>query len=135
MDPWSWLPATAWEDREIRAYVPSTYLVTFRAAEESNRYRHWTSSLLSYRRRRWISSTPRTGNAGDGRPYAMFTTDEARALAAALDDAGLEQDGLLNAYQLDYQFDYHDESRDTVVHIVFSRRWLRRRRPLVQPGI
>ena len=50
----------------------------------------------------------------------MFTTDEARALAAALDDAGLEQDELLNAFQLDYQFDYHDESRDTVVHIVFS---------------
>ena len=27
VDPWSWLPATAWEDRGIRAYVPSTYLV------------------------------------------------------------------------------------------------------------
>ena len=55
-----------------------------------------------------------------GRPYATFTTDEARALAAALDDAGLEQDELSNVYQLDYQFDYHDANRDTVVHIVFS---------------
>ena len=52
--------------------------------------------------------------------YATFTTDEARALAAALDDAGLEQDGLLNAYQLGYQFEYHDQSQDTEVHIVFS---------------
>ena len=33
MDPWSWLPATAWEDRQIRAYVPTRYLVTFTAAE------------------------------------------------------------------------------------------------------
>ena len=31
MDPWSWLPATAWEDRDITAYVPSTYQVTFEA--------------------------------------------------------------------------------------------------------
>ena len=50
----------------------------------------------------------------------MFTTDEARAFAAALDDAGLEQDGLLNAFQLDYQFEYQDETRDTVVHIMFA---------------
>jgi hypothetical protein len=41
--------------------------------------------------------------------YATFTTDEARALAAALDDAGLEQDGLVNAYQLDYQFEWHGD--------------------------
>ena len=35
MDPWSWLPATAWEDPEIRAYVPSTYLVAFEAVGSS----------------------------------------------------------------------------------------------------
>ena len=34
MDPWSWLPATAWEDPEIRAYVPSTYQVTFFLVED-----------------------------------------------------------------------------------------------------
>ena len=125
MDPWSWLPATAWEDREIRAYVPSTYLVSSLGEDPSvERISNWTSSPLSYRQRRRISSTPSIGSPR-GRRYATFTTDEARALAAALDDAGLEQDGLLNAYQLDYQFEYHDESRDTVVHIVFSCRWLR----------
>jgi len=56
---------------------------------------------------------------GNGGPYAVFTTDEARTLAAALDDAGLEQDGLVNAIQLDYQFDYQDGPRVTPVHITF----------------
>ena len=32
---------------------------------------------------------------------------------------GSNRDGLLNAYQLDYEFEYHDESQDTKVHIVF----------------
>jgi hypothetical protein len=47
--------------------------------------------------------------------YAKLTADEARAFASALDDAGLEQDELWNAYQLSYEF-VHD---DTVVHIEF----------------
>jgi hypothetical protein len=38
-----------------------------------------------------------------------------RAFAAALDDAGLEQDELWNAYQLGYEFVYDD----TVVRIEF----------------
>ena len=64
MDPWSWLPATAWEDREIRAYVPSTVPGHDLATAEVPRseYRSGTSSPLSYRQRRWISSTPRSGN-------------------------------------------------------------------------
>ncbi len=64
MDPWSWLPATAWEDREIRAYVPFRYLVMFgrlRSAGPKTEAFHGTSSPRSYRQRRWRSSTPRTG--------------------------------------------------------------------------
>ena len=120
VDPWSWLPATAWEDREIRAYVPSTYLVMFsgEACEvECNPPDPYTAQLPAavvnlIDSKFW----ERKG----GFLYARFTTDEARAFAAALDDAGLEQDGLLNAYQLDYQYEYNDESGDTVMHIVFS---------------
>ena len=50
---------------------------------------------------------------------ATFRIEEARALAAALDEAGLEQDGLLNAYRLDYEFDLPDERLDPPMHIWF----------------
>ena len=116
LDPWSWLPATAWEDREIRAYVPTKYLVTIFTEDPIDIEPDQLTALLPAAAADLIDAKP-----DDGQGYNVtFTTDEARALAAALDDAGLERDGLLNLYQLDYQFDYQDGSRDTVVHIVFS---------------
>ena len=129
MDPWSWLPATAWEDREIRAYVPFKYLVMF------GRLRSAGPEDRSFPRDQFTAQLPaaamevidtKNWQENGGIFYATFTTDEARALAAALDDAGLEQDGLLNAYQLDYQFEWHGDPPavagdppvpDTVVHI------------------
>ena len=120
MDPWSWLPATAWEDPEIRAYVPSTYLVTFTAEVPRIELDQLNAQLPAAAVNVIDTKVWDYQQADVFWLYATFTTDEARALAAALDDAGLQQDGLLNAYQLDYQFEYNDESRDTVVHIVFS---------------
>ena len=116
LDPWSWLPATAWEDREIRAYVPTKYLVTIFTEDPIDIEPDQLTALLPTAAADLIDAKP-----NDGQGYNVtLTTDEARALAAALDDAGLERDGLLNLYQLDYQFDYQDGSGDTVVHIVFS---------------
>jgi hypothetical protein len=104
----AWLPATAWEDREISAYVPSTYLVGGDMPDQLiAQLPAAVADLL--RAKAWDQG------------FATFTTDEARALAAALDEAGLEQDGLLNAYQLDYQYEYTDETGNTVVvHVVFT---------------
>jgi hypothetical protein len=138
MDPWSWLPATAWEDREIRAFVPSTYLVTFAAEDPSIEDDIELDQLLTAQlpaaevpsiEDELDQLTAQLPAAADlirtkvwegqmFQEYATFTTDEARALAAAMEDAGLEQDGLLNMYQPHYQFDHRDGSR--VVHIVFS---------------
>jgi hypothetical protein len=115
IDPWSWLPATAWDDPEIRAYVPSTYLVTIEGPD------NWRvePDQLTAQLPAAADLTPADAFLRQISPFAPLTTDEARAFAAALDDAGLERDPLWNAYQLDYQFVYHDESQDTVVHIVF----------------
>ena len=127
MDPWSWLPATAWEDREIRAFVPSTYQVTISAAEgpiprleEPARADRWDPAFLAQLPPAVVDVIEAKVWEFQGPGYATFTTDEARALAAALDDAGLERDGLLNAYRLDYQFEYHDEGRDVMAHIAFD---------------
>ena len=116
LDPWSWLPATAWEDREIRAYVPTKYLVTILTEDPIDIEPDQLTALLPAAAADLIEAKPNDGQGFN----VTFTTDEARALAAALDDAGLARDGLLNLYQLDYQFDYQEGSRDTVAHITFS---------------
>jgi hypothetical protein len=123
MDPWSWLPASAWADREIRAFVPSAYAVIFEGETPSSRIRidfdRLTAQLPAAAKDLLRTHLWDYQQADMFWNYAEFTTDEARALAVALDDARLEQDERLNAYQLQYQFDYHDPSLDTVVHIVF----------------
>jgi hypothetical protein len=121
MDPWSWLPATAWEDPEIRAYVPSTYFVRITGDSPDFELDQEVIAQLPAAAADLIDANLIDANAFERQlGVVKFTIEEARAFAAALDDAGLEQDELLNAYQLDYQFDYLDESGDTVVHIVFG---------------
>jgi hypothetical protein len=86
-DPASWLPASAWEDREIRPYIASRYTVCAEGdpsieltrllalipapAEDLLRVKDWTSG-------EW-----------EGTTYycSQVTTDEARAVAEALDEA------------------------------------------------
>jgi hypothetical protein len=128
IDPWSWLPATAWEDREIRAYVPSTYAVTYEAyggGLNSPSSRERAARQLPAAALDLFNPAGASAGWGGGGPVGMdgtgttLTTDEARSLAAILDDAGLEQDGLLNAYRLDYQLDFPNETGDTVVHVRF----------------
>ncbi len=123
-DPWSWLPETAWEDREIRAYVPSKYEVTFTGDTPSSRSPRIELDLLTAHLPAAVKDLIRSKvwdyqQAGKFWHYAEFTTEEARALAAALDDARLEQDEQLNVYRLDYRFEYQDPYWKTVVHIVF----------------
>jgi hypothetical protein len=126
IDPWSWLPTTAWEDPEIRAYVPSSYVVmyeAFGAGLNNPSSRQLAFAQLPAAAVDLVDLSTGWGGAGswggvDGKGRTV-TTDEARSLAAALDDAGFERDGLLNAYRLDYQLDFHDETMDVVVHVRF----------------
>ena len=102
-DPGSWLPASAWVERDARAYVASKYAVC---------HGGWPPDQLIGRSRilallppavrdllgdASLRQGPLFGEPGNFRPSyeycADMTTDEARAVAVALDDAGLHEDG------------------------------------------
>ena len=102
-NPASWLPASAWEDREIRVYVPSEYRIYLSgnaglerlaaelpaAAEELVLTKQWEAQ----------------GSPPEGQVHytqTNFTTEEARAFADALEGAGFEQDEQTNTSRLEF---------------------------------
>jgi hypothetical protein len=99
-DPTSW-PAGVWADQQIRAYVPTSYSVCFRARPSG--YRPPGSGFPHVEPSRVLTLLPEPARdllgAGymktDGRSQrspvdcSQMTTDEARALAGILDAAGL----------------------------------------------
>jgi hypothetical protein len=97
--PEPWLPSSAWADREIRAYIPSTYAVCYGAAHGGIA----ASRVLN------VLPEPAQDLLRDNRtrdPYCSeVTTDEARALAQIFDDAAFGQDELESSYRLNYHFE------------------------------
>jgi hypothetical protein len=101
-DPAAWLPAGAWKDRTIRAYVPSRYAIKYGAQPHSlEPSRIW--ALLPAPARELLRAKDRTRTRGfygfAGGPMRVVygyasevTTEEARGLAAALDDAGVKRE-------------------------------------------
>ena len=93
------LPSNAWEDKEIRAYVPSTYAVCYGAAHGGIA----ASRILN------VLPEPAQDLLRNNRtrdPYCSeVTTDEARALAEIFDDAAFEQDERQSAHRLNYHFE------------------------------
>jgi hypothetical protein len=93
-DPESWLPATAWVDSEITAYVPSGYSVCYEADQGVG----WSRVLASFPQQAgdllstWDRTTQRFTGNGLGTPFvdwcSKVSTEEARTLAQILDDAG-----------------------------------------------
>jgi hypothetical protein len=87
----SWLPASAWADQRIGGYVPSRYALCIDPMEEQarviERIPEAIRSLLESRAAPIVQP-----DADPGCVYEV-TTDDARAIAAVLDDAGLEQEG------------------------------------------
>jgi hypothetical protein len=103
-DPASWLPASAWADQEIMAFVPSRYQVCYGGKEENierdrvlNALPGPVAELLRARDaqpQRIISDPPSPCCAPN--PSTNYcsdlTTEETRVLVRALDDAGLERE-------------------------------------------
>jgi hypothetical protein len=99
-DPASWLPASAWADRRPRPYVPSRYAVYYGGLIQTVE-RSRLLPLLPAAAEDLLGSkeaVPRHGFTGDpssGSEYPItryvstLTTDEARALARALDETYL----------------------------------------------
>jgi hypothetical protein len=110
-----WLPDSAWEDQEIRAYVPTGYAVCLNVGDADGyvEERVWGRPGTPSRRSRVLALLPASAAdllrgkeavppLDDAEDCLALTTDEARLLDRALADAGFEQDEQQNAYLLDY---------------------------------
>jgi hypothetical protein len=94
--PESWLPASAWMDRQAKPYVPSMFAVCFSAMTndpiEPSRIvallPEPAQALLRGRELGPFAPVPEAKNGG----CVDMTTQEARSLAATLDAAGIERD-------------------------------------------
>jgi hypothetical protein len=88
----SWLPASAWANRQIRAYVASRYAITY-GGQFQTIERSRILALLPARAEDLLRDQDAVPLHGFNPPRYVsdLTTEEARALARALDDAGLKQ--------------------------------------------
>lgn len=113
-DPASWLPEGAWADRDIRAYVSSKYAVCYggwppdqQIVERSRDLALLPPAVRDQLDGATLRQGPLFGEPGNFRPSYEYcsdmTTDEARAIAVALDDAGFERAG--GAYRLHYRIE------------------------------
>ncbi len=120
------LPASAWEDKQIRAYVPSMFSVCYEGlpAEVSDPQSDPSRvlSLLPATAREILGNKDRTRRENlrgwAGGPYypsrqdcSSVTTEEARAVVSAFDAAGLEREG--PQYGLAFSFDVEGPVRET----------------------
>ena len=117
-DPASSLPASAWADREIRAYVPSRIDISYGSwpptSKLSTVLKLLPASAQELLRGKRASREPgldgpRPDEAGDPVPAVEFhisvSTEEARALEAALVDAGFAVDERPAPFELAYDVD------------------------------
>jgi hypothetical protein len=115
-DPASWLPASAWANRRPRAYVASRYAILygglFQTIERSRILSLLPARAEDLLRDQEAAPRPRGYDGGGFTRTSLtyyvsdLTTEEARALAQALDDAGLNRGGL------DYDFEIPGTSVD-----------------------
>lgn len=123
-NPVSWLPASAWQDSEVKAYVPTTFGVCYGAwppdqlLEEPRMFgllpaaaRKLLGGKASWTAGGFVMTSP-------GHVRRVFyhcsdlSTEEARGLASDLDKAEPTKKG--GAARLNYQFGAKDGSGDTV---------------------
>jgi hypothetical protein len=109
-DPASWLPASAWANRRIRAYVPSRYEIWYGAAPQTLERSRILALLPATAADllRAKDAVPQQGDIGwPGFPphpitryHSVLTTEEARAVTQALDDAGVPGGGLMYSFEI-----------------------------------
>jgi hypothetical protein len=105
-DPVSWLPASAWEEREVMAYVPSWYSVCYGGSQQPIELSR-IFTLLPEPAADLLHAKDRTRHEDSAEdPYITFcsvlTTEEARTLAGILEDAMPQQEANAYARELAY---------------------------------
>jgi hypothetical protein len=96
-DPASWMPASAWDDPRVGAYVPSRYAVCLdhvgparlKSIGPAGVWDLLPEHIRSLIRSRAIGDRISEWHEIDARCLFEVSTDNARTIAAALDDAGL----------------------------------------------
>ncbi len=122
-DPESWLPASAWKQRKVRAYVPSRFAVCAAAVVVPDLDKPRQGRIVQMGHARIVALLPEAAqNVFRGRDWnargflpgsSCFaaTTNEARSLAKALDGAGPATARKGGAIRLHYTFDAPGPSR------------------------
>jgi hypothetical protein len=110
-DAASWLPASAWKDRQMRAYVASRYAISY-FAQPQPLERSRVLSLLPAAAEDLLRAKDAVSEQWVQSDHYVsdLTTEEARALAQALDDAGLKPGKRAN--ELFYVFEIPGTSLD-----------------------
>ena len=107
-DPASWLPATAWEDEQMRPFVPSRYSLCLESPQLVELARVLAS--LPQRAQDLLDGwdlTYRESTYSEGRYWcSAVTTERARALAQILDDAGFQHRE--NIFEVRYELGQRD---------------------------
>ena len=101
--PASWLPASAWEDQRIKAYVPSRFAVCYQAAERGI----GASRILSVlgESAQDLLRTTRIRGAQGATSCSDVTVEQARTLVETLDGSGLDRDQGSASTRLGYTFE------------------------------
>jgi hypothetical protein len=127
-DPASWLPASAWVDPENKAYVPSRYEVCYNTAQPGIELsRVWASfpqpaeDLLRTWDRTHNEMVDMTGVVHGDAWCSDVATEEVRALARILEDAGTQENGqLLGTHMFGYVVRSKDPADGTYVRVVIA---------------
>jgi hypothetical protein len=104
----SWLPESAWEDKRLRAYVPSEFAVCYDGGRQSIAPRRFVESLPAaaadlLRNKDWVPVMGMsTGGVSEVAEYCwVVSTDEAGTIVGALGRAGVLWGGS-RSYVLDF---------------------------------
>ena len=96
-DPASWLPASAWKDRQIRAYVASSYAISY-FAQPQKLERSRVLSLLPAAAGDLLRAKDAVSEPWLPTPHYVsdLTTEEGRARAPARDESGVKTQKMEN---------------------------------------
>jgi hypothetical protein len=119
-EPGSWLPARAWEDREVRPFVPASYTVCITGLDPRISVAEIATALPAR-----VGNLVRARDWGENHAGLVWlwctgvATEDARTFAEALDAAAIERNEHPTGAGPDYLFEYQDASRSALLHISF----------------